>query len=144
MPPEQEDLNRQLEALQRYVAGLQQQHEQAKAAAAQPPPAPEPKPQRPSRRWLLLTALLVTLALAGGVLVGAVAWSTDRPAAATIHGRIAPHAPKVDLDAILKKHGDTFPNMKLFPITDIAKDFADAHKQFIGDGSVFDAIYKPK
>ena len=79
MPPEQEDLNRQLEALDRYVSGLQQQRERAKAAAAQPPPAPEPKPRPPSRRWLL-TGLLVTVALAGGVFVGAVAWSTDRPA----------------------------------------------------------------
>ncbi|HJW58741.1 MAG TPA: hypothetical protein VJ931_03845, partial [Actinomycetota bacterium] len=55
-----------------------QQRERAKAAAAQPSPAPEPR--RPSRRWLLLTGLLVTVALVGGVLVGAVAWSTDQPA----------------------------------------------------------------
>jgi hypothetical protein len=82
MPPEQENLNRQLEALERYVSDLQQQREHAKAAAAQPPPAPEPKPRRPSRRWLLLTGLLVTLALVGGVLVGAVVWSTDQPAGA--------------------------------------------------------------
>jgi hypothetical protein len=83
MPPEQDDLNRQLEAVQRYVSGLQQQRERAKAAAAQPPPAPEPKPRQPSRRWLLLTGLLVTVALAGGVFVGAVAWSNDRPADAS-------------------------------------------------------------
>ena len=76
--PEQENLNRQLEALQRYVSGLQQQREHAKAAA-QPTPAPEP---RPSSRWLLLTGLLVVLALAGGVFVGAVAWSDDRPTGA--------------------------------------------------------------
>lgn len=73
--PEQEKLNRQLEALQRYVSGLQQ-HEQAKAAN-QSSSAPE---ARPSRRWLLLTGLLVVLALAGGVFLGAVAWSDDRPA----------------------------------------------------------------
>jgi hypothetical protein len=76
--PEQEKLNRQLEALQRFVTGLQQQRDHAKAAA-QPPPASEP---RPSSRWLLLTGLLVVLALAGGVFVGAVAWSDDRPAGA--------------------------------------------------------------
>jgi hypothetical protein len=79
-PQQQENLNRQLEALERYVSGLQQQREHAKAAAAQPPP--EPEPRRPSRRWLLLTGLLVTVALAGGVVVGAVAWSTDQPAGA--------------------------------------------------------------
>jgi hypothetical protein len=84
MPPEQEDLNRQLEALQRYVSDLQHR-EHAKAATAQPPPAPEPKPRPRSRRWLL-TGLLVTLALTGGVFVGAVAWSTDRPAGAKAGG----------------------------------------------------------
>jgi hypothetical protein len=76
--PEQENLNRQLEALQRYVSGLQQQVEHAKTAA-QPPLASEP---RPSTRWLLLTGLLVVLALVGGGVVGAVAWSDDRPGAA--------------------------------------------------------------
>jgi hypothetical protein len=80
MPPEHENLNRQIEALQRYVSDLQKQRERAKAAAAQPPATPE-LPGRPSRRWLLLTGLLVVLAMVGGVLVGAVAWSDDRPAA---------------------------------------------------------------
>jgi hypothetical protein len=76
--PEQEHLNRQLEVLQRYVSDLHRQREVAKAAA-QPPPAPEP---RPSRRWLLVTGLLVVVAMVGGVFVGAVAWSDDRPAGA--------------------------------------------------------------
>jgi hypothetical protein len=74
--PEQENLNRQLEALQRYVSDLHRQREGAKAAAQ---PAPEPSP---SRRWLLVTGLLVVLALVGGVFVGAAAWSDDRPAGA--------------------------------------------------------------
>jgi hypothetical protein len=80
MPPEQEHLNRQFEALGRYVSNLQQQRERAQAAAAQPPPAPGPR--RPSRLWLLLTGLLVVLALVGGGVVGAVAWSEDQPAGA--------------------------------------------------------------
>jgi sulfate/thiosulfate transport system substrate-binding protein len=47
-------------------------------------------------------------------------------------------------EAVLKKHADVFPDIKLFAITEIAKDFPDAHKQFIGEGGVFDAIYKPQ
>ncbi|CAK0745655.1 sulfate/thiosulfate ABC transporter periplasmic binding protein Sbp [Azospirillaceae bacterium] len=46
--------------------------------------------------------------------------------------------------SILKKHARSFPEIKLFPITDIAEDFPDAHKKFIGEGGVFDTIYKPK
>ncbi|MGY8677275.1 sulfate ABC transporter substrate-binding protein [Bradyrhizobium sp. UFLA05-153] len=48
-------------------------------------------------------------------------------------------------EAILKKYvGTVFGDIRRFPITDIAKDFPDAHKQFIGEGGVFDSIYKPK
>jgi sulfate transport system substrate-binding protein len=47
-------------------------------------------------------------------------------------------------EAILKKHAADFPSIRLFAITEIAKDFPDAHKQFIGEGGVFDNIYKPK
>ena len=92
VPPEQESLNRQLEALGRYVADLQQQREGAKDAAAQPPPVPEPR--RLSRRWLVLTSLLVAVALAGGVFVGAVAWSNDRPAGAKAGAAGASTAPQ--------------------------------------------------
>ncbi len=45
--------------------------------------------------------------------------------------------------AVLAKHGATFPSIRLFDITEIAKSFADAHKQFIAEGGVFDSIYKP-
>jgi hypothetical protein len=78
VPPEQEHLNRQLEALGRFVTNFQQQREHAKATPAQPPPAPEGR--RPSRFWLLVTGVLLVVALVGGVAVGAVAWSDNRPA----------------------------------------------------------------
>jgi sulfate transport system substrate-binding protein len=46
--------------------------------------------------------------------------------------------------AVLGAHSKDFPTMQLFPITAIAKDFPDAHKQFIAEGGVFDGIYKPQ
>jgi hypothetical protein len=58
-----------------------------------------PERRRPPLSWLLLTGLLVTLALVGGVVVGAVAWSDDRPArvdtgaAGTASGGRDPGAP---------------------------------------------------
>src|SRR6266536_1167710 len=57
---------------------------------------------------------------------------------------IAEHYYRPTNETILKKHADTFPDVKLFAITAIAKDFADAHKQYIAEGGIFDAIYKPK
>jgi sulfate transport system substrate-binding protein len=45
--------------------------------------------------------------------------------------------------AVLQKHRATFPDIRLFDITDIAKSFTDAHKQFIAEGGVFDSIYRP-
>ncbi len=57
---------------------------------------------------------------------------------------VAKHFYRPSNAAVLAKNAATFPNIKLFPITDIAKDFADAHKQFIAEGGVFDSIYKPR
>ena len=45
---------------------------------------------------------------------------------------------------IFKQHAAAFPDIQLFPITAIAKDWADAQKKFIADGGVFDGIYKAK
>lgn len=48
-------------------------------------------------------------------------------------------------EAVLRRHADLFPQgMKLFRITDIAKDWSEAHKELVGEGSVFDAIYQPR
>jgi sulfate transport system substrate-binding protein len=57
---------------------------------------------------------------------------------------VAKHHYRPSNPEILKKHAASFPELKLFPITDIAKDFLDAHKQFIAEGGVFDSIYKSK
>jgi len=48
-------------------------------------------------------------------------------------------------EVILKKYvGTLFGDVQRFPITAIAKDFVDAHKQYIGEGGIFDTIYKPR
>ena len=57
---------------------------------------------------------------------------------------VAKHFYRPSSEAILKKHAATFPSLRLFSIKEIAPSFADAHRQFIGDGGVFDSIYKPK
>jgi sulfate transport system substrate-binding protein len=57
---------------------------------------------------------------------------------------VAKHFYRPSNEAVLKKHAADFPEMKLFPVTDIAADFNDAHKRFIAEGGVFDTIYKPK
>jgi sulfate transport system substrate-binding protein len=57
---------------------------------------------------------------------------------------IAKHYYRPGNDVFLKKHSETFPEMKLFDISEIAKDYFDAHRQFIAEGGVFDAIYKSR
>jgi sulfate/thiosulfate transport system substrate-binding protein len=46
--------------------------------------------------------------------------------------------------AILKRHGDRLPQIDLFPITRIAKDWDEAQSRFFSENGIFDAIYKPK
>ena len=78
MPPEPDDARtRRLEALRQYFAQLGQGDRPTVEAAA--PTAASGRRRRPSRPWLLFTGLLVVAALVGGMLVGAVAWSDDRP-----------------------------------------------------------------
>jgi sulfate transport system substrate-binding protein len=57
---------------------------------------------------------------------------------------IARHFYRPSNAAILKKHAATFPDIRLFDITEIANNYPDAHKQFIAEGGVFDTIYKPR
>ena len=44
---------------------------------------------------------------------------------------------------VLKKYAKTFPAVKMFGISEISKGWTDAFKQLVGDGGVFDSIYKP-
>lgn len=57
---------------------------------------------------------------------------------------IAGHFYRPGNDAVLKRHSALFPSLRLFSVREIAASFADAHKQLIGEGGVFDTIYKPK
>jgi sulfate transport system substrate-binding protein len=57
---------------------------------------------------------------------------------------IARHYYRPSNEAVLQRHAATFPTIRLFAITEIAKNFQDAHRQFIGEGGVFDQIYKPR
>jgi hypothetical protein len=98
MPSEHDGArDRQIEALQRYVAELGTQRERATqlgvprepptqlgvprdrpiAEVATPRPAPEGR-RRPPLSWLLVTVVLLAAALLGGVFLGAAAWSDDR------------------------------------------------------------------
>jgi hypothetical protein len=87
MPGDQDDDHaRQLEALRQHMvhpdtrweppAGLGFTGEHVGVAVAG-----THRRRRPPLSWLLVTGLLVAVALVGGVFVGAVAWSDDRPAA---------------------------------------------------------------
>jgi hypothetical protein len=76
MPAGPEDLRaHQLEALRRYMA-----HLGTKDDHPAPGPVAGPERRRPPLPWLALTAVAVAVALVGGVLVGATAWSDERPA----------------------------------------------------------------
>ncbi len=42
---------------------------------------------------------------------------------------------------ILKRYQDRLPNIELFPVTLVAKDWADAQAKFFGDNGIFEIIY---
>jgi hypothetical protein len=83
MPPEQDETRaRQIEALRQYINQLSEQRDRPKVEVGMRlPDLTSEGRRRPSLPWLLVTVLLVAVALVGGVFVGAVAWSDDRPAA---------------------------------------------------------------
>ena len=47
---------------------------------------------------------------------------------------IAKHFYRPTDPAVLQRHAETFPDIKLFPITAIAKDWDDANDKFFGEG----------
>jgi sulfate/thiosulfate transport system substrate-binding protein len=47
-------------------------------------------------------------------------------------------------DDILKKHQAQLPNIDLFPVTVVAKDWNDAQEKFFGDNGIFDVIHPSK
>ena len=57
---------------------------------------------------------------------------------------IAKHHYRPINERILKKHAATFPEMRLFAVTEIGRDWDDVREQFFADGGVFDWIYKPR
>jgi sulfate transport system substrate-binding protein len=43
--------------------------------------------------------------------------------------------------AVAQQYASTFPNIKLFGIEAVAKDWADAYDKYFGDGKIYDSIY---
>jgi sulfate transport system substrate-binding protein len=44
---------------------------------------------------------------------------------------------------ILARHADRLPDINLFPISAIAKDWDDAREKFFGDNGIYDAVSSP-
>ncbi len=45
--------------------------------------------------------------------------------------------------AVFEQHKDKFPEVRLFPVTDLVASWDEAQGKFFGDGGVFDLIYQP-
>ncbi len=45
--------------------------------------------------------------------------------------------------AVKQRHAQSFPDLKLFPVTTIATDWTDAYNKFFVEGKIFDKIYQP-
>jgi len=47
-------------------------------------------------------------------------------------------------ERVLARHADTLPQLKLFAVTAIARDWADAQEKFFADNAIIDTVYRPK
>jgi len=57
---------------------------------------------------------------------------------------IAEHYYRPSDPSVLAKHRGTFPEMKLFAVTAVARSWEDAADRYFGEGKIFDSIYEPK
>jgi sulfate transport system substrate-binding protein len=57
---------------------------------------------------------------------------------------IAKHFYRPTNPAILARYKSRFPDVKLFPVTAVARNWDDAYDKSFGDGKRFDSFYKPK
>jgi sulfate/thiosulfate transport system substrate-binding protein len=55
---------------------------------------------------------------------------------------IASHSYRPINGEVFQRHEESFPDVQLFAISDVAKDWEDAHQRFFAEGGVFDGIYK--
>ena len=46
--------------------------------------------------------------------------------------------------AVLARHADTLPALKLFEVTAVARDWDEAQSRFFADNGVIDTVYRPK
>ena len=53
----------------------------------------------------------------------------------------ATHGYRPISEVILKKHQDRLPNIELFPVTLVAKDWTDAQAKFFGENGIFETIH---
>jgi sulfate transport system substrate-binding protein len=56
---------------------------------------------------------------------------------------VARHFYRPQNGAVLARHAASFPELRLFDVTEIAESFAAAHRKLVAEGGVFDRVYGP-
>ncbi|MBM4068533.1 MAG: sulfate ABC transporter substrate-binding protein [Planctomycetes bacterium] len=57
---------------------------------------------------------------------------------------IASHYYRPSDEAVRARHAEKFPDIQLFPIAAVARDWDDAQSRYFADGAIFDQIYQRK